>query len=182
MTPGGMTEAPGKKGRRSSNIYIVGFMGTGKSSVGLRLAEKLGWDFCDLDAEIEKASGEPIGDIFRNHGEARFRKIESERLRHVSARNRTVVALGGGAFCSDENRRVTAGSGTSVWLDAPLGLIMARCAGSGLRPLFGNLDTMAALLESRRPAYRLAALRIEVEGLTVEEIADRILELIPAGS
>jgi shikimate kinase len=182
MTLDRMTEAPGKTGRPSSNLYIVGFMGTGKSSVGLRLAEKLGWEFCDLDAEIEKASRETISDLFRNHGETRFRKIESERLRHVSARTRTVVALGGGAFCSEENRRVIAGSGTSVWLDAPLGLIMARCAGSGSRPLFGDLDTMAALLEARRPAYGLAALRIEVEGLTVEEIADRILELVPAGS
>jgi len=182
MTAESITGVAARTGRRASNIYLVGFMGTGKSSVGLRLAQKLGWDFCDLDDEIESVSGETISDIFRNRGEALFRRVESERLRHIGARKRTVVALGGGAFCSEENRCVTSGTGTSVWLDAPLELIMARCAGASSRPLFGDLDAMAALLESRRPSYQLADLRIQVEGLTVDGIVERILEHIPAGS
>ena len=179
MTPDRMTEGTMVAGRRFSNIYIVGFMGTGKSSVGLRLAEKLGWAFCDLDAEIERAAGETVGEIFQDRGEVHFRRLESDELRRISARTRTVVALGGGAFCSEENRRVTAPTGTSVWLDAPLEVIMARCTGDSSRPLFGDRPSMTALLESRRPAYGLADVRIEVEALTVEGIADRILALFP---
>jgi shikimate kinase len=165
-------------GRRSSNIYIVGFMGTGKSSVGLSLAGRLGWAFCDLDAEIERAAGETVSDMFRNRGEAHFRRLESDELRRVSAGSGTVVALGGGAFCSDENRRVIAATGMSVWLDAPLETIMARCACDSSRPLFGDREAMSALLELRRSAYELADLRIEIEGLAVEGIADRILALL----
>ncbi len=167
--------------RRSSNLYLVGFMGTGKSSVGTCLAERLGWAFCDLDSEIERVAGETISEIFRNRGEAHFRRLESEELRRVSSRSGKVVALGGGAFCSEENRRLTAETGTSVWLDAPLEIIMARCAGDKTRPLFGDRHQMAALLESRRPAYRLADLRIEIEGLEIEEIADRIVAFLQSG-
>jgi len=178
MTRENVAEHARGAGRRSSNIYLLGFMGTGKSSVGLRLADKLGWAFCDLDSEIERVAGETIGDIFRNRGEAHFRRLESGELRRVSASRRTVVALGGGAFCSEENRHVTADTGISVWLDASLEIIMARCAGDSSRPLFGDRDAMAALLDSRRPAYGLADLRIDIEGLEVEEIADRILALL----
>jgi shikimate kinase len=182
MTPQTQAEDARPAERRSSIIYIVGFMGTGKSSVGLRLAENLGWTFCDLDTEIERAAGQTVSEIFRNRGEADFRRLESDELRRVSARSSAVVALGGGAFCSEENRRVTAATGTSVWLDAPLEVIMARCAGDSSRPLFGDRRAMAALLESRRPAYELADLRVEVEGLTAEEIATRILALLSAGA
>jgi shikimate kinase len=178
MTPETTTRSPEPAGRRYSNIYLIGFMGTGKSSVGLRLAERLGWAFCDLDSEIERVTGESVSNIFRNRGEARFRRLESDELRRVSASPGTVVALGGGAFCSEENRRVTAETGTSVWLDAPLDLIMARCAGDSSRPLFGDRDAMATLLDSRRPAYALADLRVEIEGMTVEEIAEQILALL----
>ncbi len=182
MTPETTTGSPQPAGGRYSNIYLVGFMGTGKSSVGLRLAERLGWAFCDLDSEIERVTGETVSNIFRNRGETRFRRLESDELRRVSASPGTVVALGGGAFCSEENRRVTAETGTSVWLDAPLDLIMARCAGDSSRPLFGDREAMSALLESRRPVYELADLRIEIEGMTVEEIADRILALLHPGA
>ena len=178
MTPECTTENSRVTGCRSSNIYIVGFMGTGKSSVGLRLAERLGWAFCDLDTEIERAAGETVSEIFRNRGEAYFRRVESEALKRISVRTGTVVALGGGAFCSDENRRVTAATGTSVWLDAPVEIVMARCAGNRARPLFGDRRAMAALLESRRPAYELADVRIDIEGLAVEEIADRIFAFL----
>ncbi len=165
-------------GRHSSNIYLVGFMGTGKSSVGTRLAERLGWAFCDLDSEIERAAGATISEIFRNRGEAHFRRLESEELSRVSRGSGKVVALGGGAFCIEANRRVTAETGTSVWLDASLEIIMARCAGDISRTLFGDRHDMAALLESRRPAYQLADLRVEIDGLQIEEITDRILALL----
>jgi shikimate kinase len=178
MTPETTTGYREPAGRRYSNIYLVGFMGTGKSSVGLRLAERLGWAFCDLDFEIERVTGETVSDIFRDRGETRFRRLESDELRRVSASPGTVVALGGGAFCSEENRCVTAETGTSVWLDAPLDLIMARCAGDSSRPLFGDREAMSALLESRRSAYELADLRVEIEGMTVEEIAEQILALL----
>ncbi len=178
MTPETTTVSAQPAGRRSSNVYLVGFMGTGKSSVGLRLAERLGRAFCDLDSEIERVAGETVGNIFRNRGETHFRRLESDALRRVSASAGTVVALGGGAFCSEENRRVTAETGTSVWLDAPLEIIMARCTDDSSRPLFGDRHAMAALLESRRPAYKLADLHVGIAGLGVEEIVSRILALL----
>ncbi len=178
MTPEAMAENTRPPGRPTSNIYIVGFMGTGKSSVGRCLAGRLGFTFYDLDSEIERVAGETVGEIFRNRGEAHFRRLESDELRRVSAGSRTVVALGGGAFCSVQNRRVTAETGISVWLDASLEIIMARCAGDDSRPLFGGRDAMAALLESRRPQYGRADLRIDIEGLEIDEITDRIIALL----
>ncbi len=160
-------------------IYVVGFMGAGKTSVGLRLAELLGWCFVDLDVEIERCSGEAIRTIFQTRGEAWFRALERERLEKVSTLNRTVVALGGGAFCSEENRRTVEATGISVWLDVPIETIHARCAGDATRPLFTSLGEMRLLLEKRRPSYEKSRLRIDAGSQSVDELARKIIELLP---
>jgi shikimate kinase len=156
-------------------IYLVGFMGSGKSSVGRRLAELLGWEFVDLDDEIERREGRPIREIFACLGEPHFRAVEREELARVSRMSRRVVALGGGAFCNQENASIVEKTGTSVWLDAPLDRLVERCSGSDLRPLFTSLPEAALLLDRRRPFYARAAVRIDVGELSIEEAASEIL-------
>lgn len=158
-------------------IYLVGFMGAGKTEVGRRLAELLAWTFIDLDREIEIREAKTISEIFRQQGESYFRELEGLELQRVSRGKSTVVAVGGGAFCSAENQEIIARTGTSVWLDAPLDLLLARCsAASELRPLFKTRHEMSRLLEARRPHYAKAALHLQVAGLSVDDLARRILE------
>jgi shikimate kinase len=162
-----------------SIIYIVGFMGCGKSTVGRLLAEQLGWSFIDLDDEIERREGTRIRELFRRKGEPYFRQVEREELVRISSLDRQVVALGGGAFCSADNRSTVRKTGTSVWLDAPIETLIERCAGDELRPLFTSAADMKLLLEQRRPLYEQSALRIEVGNLSPREIATIIRSRIP---
>jgi shikimate kinase len=158
-------------------VYLVGFMGTGKSAVGARLAELLGWNFIDLDRAIERRAGTTIAQIFSLQGKACFRALEREELRRASEQEHTVVAAGGGAFCSSENQEIIASTGISVWLDAPMELIFARCcADDDERPLFATMREMAELMELRRPFYEKAQLRVEVGGMGVEDLTRAILE------
>jgi len=162
-------------GSNNANLYLLGFMGAGKTSVGRRLAELLGWTFIDLDLEIEKREGMPISEIFRLRGEARFRVLELQELQRASEARSTVIAIGGGAFCSAENQAIIARSGISVWLDAPIDLLFARCGGDAtVRPLFSGISEMAQLLERRRPFYARAQLHLQVGNLGVEDLARRI--------
>jgi shikimate kinase len=156
------------------NIYLVGFMGAGKTSVGMRLAEILNWRFIDLDREIENREDRPIRESFRAEGESYFRQLERAELARVSGLEGAVVALGGGAFVDARNRETVRTSGISVWLDAPMDILYPRCAGDPLRPLVAAQKEMETLLAQRRPFYEQAAVRIEVDSLTVDEIAHKI--------
>jgi len=163
----------------TSVVYLVGFMGAGKSVVGERLAEMLRRPFFDLDREIEKRAAMTIPEIFRYYGEARFRALETEELAHASDLTDAVVALGGGTFCSVENREIVARTGVSVWLDAPLELLFERCCvEAAVRPLFTTREEMAGLLERRRPFYAESALHVMVAGRSADEIAREICSLI----
>ncbi len=170
-----MTEIPGSAETPPGNIYILGFMGSGKTSAGRRLAERLGWPFLDLDEEIVLRSGMPVRDIFISYGEAHFRRLESEELKRAAAAVHTVIALGGGAFCSEENRKTVQSTGTSVWLDVPIETIIGRCEGDLSRPLFSGRCEMKDLFEYRRPAYALADIRVQAGGLSPEAVVERIL-------
>ena len=161
---------------KQSIVYLVGFMGAGKTTVGARVAEILGWNFVDLDQRIVETAGKSIKEIFRSEGEASFRQREVEELRRVSReKKRAVVALGGGAFCSAENQLVIQTTGTSVWLDAPSDSLYRRCAMDSSRPLVKNRQQMEVLLERRRPDYRRADIRVEVGNLSVEEVTQRVV-------
>ena len=155
-------------------LYLVGFMGAGKTSVGERLAELLGWRFVDLDARIEARAGESVRELFRREGEPYFRNLEREELGRVSRERNVVVALGGGAFCSVENETIVRTSGASVYLEASDKVLYSRCLGSDARPLFTTREAMSVLLERRRPFYERANLKLDVSYLTVEEAALRI--------
>lgn len=162
------------------NLYLVGFMGSGKTSVGRCLAGRLGWSFLDLDEEILKRAGMSIRDIFTSRGEAYFRRLESEELKRVCVVSRTVIALGGGAFSSAENREAVQSTGKSIWLDLPVDIIVARCAGDDSRPLFSGRREMEKLLDERRPCYALADIRVNADDLPVDAVVDRILTSLGA--
>ena len=159
-------------------IYLVGFMGSGKSTVGRLLAHRLGWSFFDTDDEIEAAEKSAISEIFETRGEPEFRRIETDILRqHVAWVERgrpSVLALGGGTFAEPQNRRLLEDCGITVWLDCPFDLITRRCGQASHRPLARDPGQFAALYESRRESYALADIRVPVESddaaLTVDAI------------
>jgi shikimate kinase len=162
--------------RRRQLIYLLGFMGVGKSTVGALLAQKLRWPFIDLDATIESGQGNTIRRIFEQAGEAFFREIE----RAASKAEPAVIALGGGTFVQPLNfEYIQETGGLTVWLDCSLEELHRRCAGKDDRPLFRDAASFAQLLERRLPYYRRATFRVSTEGRDPEEVAEQILRLGP---
>jgi shikimate kinase len=166
--------------KRAPGLYLTGFMGSGKSTIGQVLADKLGWEFVDLDAEIEEAHKDTIANIFAERGEPEFRRIETEILRGIVRKVErgmpSVVALGGGTFIEAENFALLEDHGISIWLDCPLETIEARIEGTESRPLARNKETFRKLYEQRRAGYGQAHFRVEVN-CNVERAVELILEL-----
>lgn len=159
-------------------IYILGFMGSGKSTVGERLAGKLVWPFIDLDTTIEAGQGMSVRDIFDHAGEAFFREIERAALIEASRTEPAVIALGGGTFAQKPNLDfILATGGATVWLDCPIEELRRRCQGKDNRPLFRDPASFAQLYEQRLPAYRQAEFRVSTEGRAPEEAVEQILHL-----
>jgi shikimate kinase len=167
--------------KQTPGIYLVGFMGCGKSTVGSVLADEIGWSFFDLDQEIEKAADQTVTEIFERHGESVFRAKESEALqklvRGVRMGRPQVMALGGGAFTIQDNFELATNHGVTIWLDAPLEVIERRIAGETHRPLARDPARLRTLYEDRRAAYARADYRIETFDHDAGSIVARILEL-----
>ncbi|WP_115009309.1 shikimate kinase [Synechococcus sp. N5] len=165
------------------SIYLVGMMGSGKTSTGRPLAERLGYGFVDADAVIEQAAGCSIPDIFDRDGEAGFRSLESQVLSAISQRHSLVVATGGGVVTQPENWGMLH-SGIVIWLDVvPDQLLQRLNADSTVRPLLQTADPEAALnalLNERRPLYAEADLTVVINDETPEAVADGILQLVPS--
>jgi len=162
-------------------VVLVGFMGSGKSSVGRELARRVGADFVDVDTWIEKSTGRSVPDLFAAEGEPAFRDLEKAALQAVLAVKGRVVATGGGAFLDEENRRLLKAYGPVVFLEAEVGTILRRVSGSAHRPLLhgGDRETVVRDLLARRIAgYRLADYAVPTDGRTVAQVAERIVELI----
>jgi shikimate kinase len=161
-------------------IFVVGFMGAGKSTVGRALAHRLGWTYVDLDEEIEAAERAAISDIFSSRGEAEFRRIETDTLRRrLESSEPAVLALGGGAFTIPANRDLLRNRGVTIWLDCPFDTVQRRVAQSTHRPLARDPIAFAALYDTRRESYRQADLRIPIESDDPEQTVDAILERLP---
>ena len=165
------------------SLYLVGMMGSGKTSTGRPLAERLGYGFVDADAVIEQAAGCSIPEIFERDGEAGFRSLESQVLSAISQRHSLVVATGGGVVNQPENWGLLH-SGIVIWLDVvPDQLLHRLNADSTVRPLLQTTDPEAALnalLNERRPLYREADLTVVINDETPEAVADGILQLLPS--
>jgi len=167
--------------RRSppGRLFLVGFMGSGKTSVGRGVAERLAVPFVDVDTEIERTSGLTVRALFESFGEPAFRERESAFLEGTEALPNAVVSAGGGSFSAERNRRTIARLGTAVFLDVPFDRIRERLAGKTDRPLFASVDQAARLLEEREPFYRMAAVRVALTGReSIEESADKVLSAV----
>jgi shikimate kinase len=164
--------------QRRKVIYLLGFMGSGKSTVGSLLAGALGWPLIDLDTLIEAGQGLSIKEIFQNSGETFFRQIEHAALTEASKAEPAVIALGGGTFAQSANvDLIRQSGGTSVWLDCPPEVLRTRCEGMEHRPLFRDEQSFTQLFTERVTYYRLADFRISTEGRTPEEVVEQILSL-----
>jgi shikimate kinase len=164
-------------GRRS--VVLVGMMGAGKSSVGRRLAARLGVAFVDADVEIEKAAGMTISEIFAGQGEAYFRAGETRVIARLLDGGPQVLATGGGAFMNAETRAAIRARGISIWLRATLEVLSRRIKRRGDRPLLKNADpaeTLRRLIEERDPVYAEADLTVESRDVPHETIVDEMLE------
>ena len=165
------------------SLYLVGMMGSGKTSTGRPLAERLGYGFVDADAVIEQAAGCSIPELFERDGEAGFRSLESQVLSAISQRHSLVVATGGGVVTQPENWGLLH-SGIVIWLDVvPDQLLHRLNADSTVRPLLQTSDPEAALnalLNERRPLYGEADLTVVINNETPEAVADGILQLLPS--
>jgi thiamine-phosphate pyrophosphorylase len=165
-----------RRRRLPRRIYLVGFMGAGKSTLGRRIALRLSVPFVDLDEEIERTSGRTVRAVFEESGEAAFREREAEFLAATEALPAAVVATGGGCFAQEGNRRRIARLGTAVFLDVGLETVRARLKGKTDRPLFVSEDQLGALFAARASFYRMAPLAVRLDGAeAVEEAADRVL-------
>ena len=162
-------------------LCMVGFMGCGKSTVGRLLAERLGWAFVDLDAEIERRAGRPIPEIFEGDGEPRFRELEQEALdeqRHLAQHGRArVVALGGGAFAHPRTREQLELGGVSIWLDCPVERLWPRVEGLSHRPLARDHAQFVHLYRERLEHYRMADFTVSTDTDQPEQVVEAILQL-----
>jgi shikimate kinase len=152
--------------KRTPGIYLVGFMGCGKSTVGRLLADHIGWRFADLDDDIEAAEKTTIAELFAHKGEEEFRRIERERVRErvrkIQSGHPIVIALGGGAFTQDETVELLQNNGISIWIDTALAVIKKRVSYSNHRPLARDPEKLEQLYWARREFYSRADYHIEV--------------------
>jgi shikimate kinase len=161
------------------SIVMVGLMGCGKSSVGKRLANKLGLPFIDADEEIERVAQKSINEIFSDHGETFFRDRESKVIARLLASGPQVLATGGGAFINPETRAKIKENGISVWLRAELPVLMRRVAKRDTRPLLRDADpeaVMRKLMDDRYPVYAMADLTVDSREVPHDSIVSEIIE------
>lgn len=162
------------------NIALYGFMGVGKTTVGRLLAERLGYGFVDMDIEIEKDTGMSISDIFRIHGEPRFRQLEAELVQELVKRDRLVIACGGGVVADQLKAETLKGSSRMVYLTASLDEIVKRTSADNSRPLLdveSPAEKASSLYEARKPIYtRYADVTVDTTDKTPVEVVEAILE------
>ena len=162
-------------------VTLVGMMGAGKSSIGRRLALRLGIPFVDADVEIEKAAGMTINDIFSVRGEAEFRAGEARVILRLLESGPQVLATGGGAFTNPDTRIAIGAKGISIWLKAEFDVLMKRIRRRHDRPLLKTDDpgaTLRKLMEERDPVYALADLTVQSREVMHEKIVDEIVSAL----
>lgn len=163
-------------GKRS--IVLVGIMGCGKSTVGKRLAQRLGLEFVDADSEIERAANMTVSEIFAEHGEPYFRSGEERVIARLLQEGPQILATGGGAFMSEATRSEIDANGLSIWLKVDFETVMARVRRRSTRPLLQNPDpegTMRKLMAEREPVYAKAALTVTSKEVPHEAVVDQIV-------
>jgi shikimate kinase len=163
------------------NIVLIGFMGSGKTSVGREIARRLGWEFVDTDELVETTAGRTIPDIFAKEGEPTFRRIESKVVQEVASREHAIIATGGGVVLRPENVAALRANGVLVLLDASPETLFERIRGETHRPLLQVADPVGRireLLAQRQPFYAQADVVVDTTGRTVSDVADEVLRRI----
>ncbi len=167
-------------------ITLIGYRGTGKSTIAAPLATRLGWEWIDADAELENRDGQSISDMFVTQGEAYFRKLERDIIAELLRRDSLVIAAGGGSILNPQTREEMKSAGPVIWLQASIDTIERRIGGDAKtakrRPdltASGGRDEIIQLLNQREPLYReCATVEFNTDDASADEIVDRILQSI----
>jgi len=162
---------------KADKLYLVGFMGAGKTSVARALGRRMGWRFEDIDHQIEVREHQRVAEIFARQGESYFRSVERAVLQDLLPQRHAVIATGGGTFVDPDNRAAMLSDGAVAWLDVPLERVIERVPADGRRPLAADRVQMEQLYARRRAAYSQAHGRIDASR-PLPEIVERILEWI----
>jgi shikimate kinase len=166
-------------GTLPARVALIGFMGSGKSTVGHLLARELGYRFLDLDERIETAAGRTIREIFAEEGEEAFRRLEARALEGLAAEERVVAAVGGGAPVPESNRAFFSRKATTFYLEVSFGEFLRRAGSDPARPLLrrGSAE-LEILYEKRRPIYESLGFRVPTDGRTPAEVVLEVLRLL----
>ena len=163
---------------KAEKVYLVGFMGCGKSTIARALARRLDWQAIDIDQVIEDHERLPVADIFTRHGEPYFRMAERAALTGQLGIRHAVVATGGGTFVDPQNRAMINSDGLSIWLDIPLDRALARVPADGRRPLAADREAFERLYHLRRAAYQHAHIRVDAGRQGVDALVEQLMELV----
>ncbi len=168
--------------KSSKIIAIIGLMGVGKTTLGAKLADKMGYYFVDLDREIEDSEKKSVSEIFKKNGEEYFRALEKDKIKEIVARDENIVlSLGGGAFMNEESRKILLEKAFVIWLKAPIDVILHRLGNKNNRPLLKNVNkrqVLEELAQKRYPIYALADVEIDSSQGNYEFLIERVLEIL----
>jgi shikimate kinase len=161
----------------TDKLYLVGFMGAGKTTVARALGRRLGWRVADIDDMIEQREGRRVASIFATSGEQHFRQVERQVLVDLLPQREVIVSTGGGTFVDTDNRTMMLADGRVAWLDVPLGTVIDRVPPDGRRPLAADREQMRLLFERRQIAYSQAHVRVDASR-PMPEVVERLLEWV----
>ena len=165
---------------KAEKVYLVGFMGAGKTTLAKALAKRLGWRAIDIDELIETRERASVADIFARQGEGYFRAVERSVLAAQLGESHVVVATGGGTFADGQNRAAIQRDGLSIWLDVPLERLVDRVPADGRRPLAADRAGFERLYYQRRAAYEQAHLRLDAGRVGVDALVEQLVDWLGA--
>jgi len=161
---------------QTDKLYLVGFMGAGKSTIARALGRRLGWRVEDVDERIEARERRSVAAIFAQNGEPYFRQLERQALGELLPQRHVVVATGGGTFAEADNRALMLSDGAVAWLDVPLAQVMKRVPNDGRRPLAADRAGFEHLYHQRRAAYEQAHKRLDAGRAGVDALVEQLLD------